>query len=86
LLGLFGPEDGAVCTSKTSVDFQWTTRHDIPEGSTLQKNYFCLKKIGLKKTEGERVEIIQKEERKNTGGNRGAGDLGRQGQVRRHIC
>jgi hypothetical protein len=62
----------AICTYKMSADFQRA------EESTLQKNYFCLKKIGLRKTEGERVEIIQKEERKNMGGNRGGGDMGRQ--------
>jgi hypothetical protein len=25
----------AVCSSETSVDFQWTTQHDIPEDRTL---------------------------------------------------
>jgi hypothetical protein len=37
-LGLFiNPKMEATCFSKTSVDFQWTTWHYIPEDGTLQR-------------------------------------------------
>lgn len=32
---LFDPENGAVCSSKTSVNFRWATWCNIPEHSTL---------------------------------------------------
>jgi hypothetical protein len=42
----------AICSSETSVDFEWTTRRSIPEDRALQKvvvnymelfnDYFCL--------------------------------------------
>jgi hypothetical protein len=37
LLGLFSdPEDEMTFSSETSVDFQWTIQHYIPNGRTLQ--------------------------------------------------
>jgi hypothetical protein len=28
----------AICSSQTSIDFQWTTRHYIPEDITVKKS------------------------------------------------
>jgi hypothetical protein len=51
----------AICSSETSVDFQWTTRRYIPEGVTLQRtcthfdflgNLDMLARTGLKVQSG----------------------------------